>query len=379
MRRRRFLIASATAAVTGYSTHTSAQPNLLPVQLFSQASDLDSLLLHTPFNLAGTYYPNGIWELQAHPDQIHLLGPGPPQTFSAGIWLDRCQGIELPQQVPRRYRGRIWVQVDRKGQLLLINWLPLEDYLLSVVPGEMPPEWPQAALQAQAILARTVALPYGRPFTPWQDQDLLLQDSTAHQFYGGQTYETAATTAAVRATQAQILTHQHHPIAALFHSTCGGHTSANQKIFAPPARPYLQGVSCSWCRESPFWGPHSVELSLQDCTEIFGPGEIKVTSSDPHGRPLQLLVGQQPWTGQDFWLTLGQHLGWGQLPGNRFQIQPRHPEDSFYRVIYRGAGHGVGLCQWGARGLAAAGRTVQDILQYYYPGTEIHTSSGSLF
>ncbi|NJK64151.1 MAG: SpoIID/LytB domain-containing protein [Synechococcaceae cyanobacterium SM2_3_1] len=327
--------------------------------------------------LAGSSYPDGIWELRGQPDWIHLLGPGPPQRFSEGIWIDRCQGIELPQQAPRRYRGRIWVQVGRQGQLLLINWIPLEDYLLSVVPGEMPPEWPQAALQAQAILARTLALPFLRPLTPWPDQTPRLQDSTTHQFYGGQTYETAATTVAVRATQAQILTHQHHPIEALFHSTCGGHTSANQSIFAPPAHPYLQGVSCSWCRESPFWGPHSVELSVQDCAEIFGPGEIKVTSRDPHGRPLQIQVGQQPWMGQDFWLTLGQHLGWGLLPGNRFQIQPRQPEERVYRVIYQGAGHGVGLCQWGARGLAAVGRTVQDILQYYYPGTEIHPISTS--
>ncbi|MEN9224233.1 MAG: hypothetical protein Q6L60_04255 [Thermostichus sp. HHBFW_bins_43] len=162
------------------------------------------------------------------------------------------------------------------------------------------------------------------------------------------------------------------PIAALFHSTCGGHTSANQDIFAPPARPYLQGVVCEGCQDSPFYGPHTIRIAATDLERALGSSDLEIVQSDPQGRPLRLRVGSRLWHGQTFGLRLGQTLGWGILPSNRFTFErPPAGSQEPYTFIYRGAGHGVGLCQWGARGLAKQGYTARHILGHYFPGAQL--------
>ncbi len=394
---RRSLIAGLTASVvlasSPQSLRAASEPKhrILPVRLFSPFPNLTRLTLIAPFTLANEQFSQGLWQIHAHQGQLFLTGGGQPRRYRHPVLLTHAQGIQFNGNDPRAYRGLIQLGVQGEDQLQLINWVDLEDYLLGVVPSEMPPDWPPAALQVQAIASRTLAVQqsgsWDTPsFNPRDQSQMtflehlqsphLLQDSTATQFYGGRSLETSPTTAAVRATDSQILTWQTDPIAALFHSTCGGHTSANQHIFAPPAQPYLQGVSCLWCRESPFYGPHTLQLSKQTCITLFGSPYLKVVEQDPYGRPLQLQAGSQTIAGQDLWFRLGQHLGWGFLPSNRYQITSEDPDKSFYTVVYRGAGHGVGLCQWGARGLALAGRSVERILTYYYPGTRITRLEG---
>ncbi len=349
----------------------------LRVQLFSPWA-FQHLQIRAPFTLAGEIFRAGIWQLQAHQGQLFLRGGGQPRRYLRPILLERATSIQIEGVEPRRYRGVIQIGVKGADQIQLINWIELEEYLLSVVPSEMPFEWPASALAAQAIAARTIASPYlrlagGDITEDWAADPYLLQDSTADQFYGGMTFETPETTAAVRQTRSLILVTglEQRPIEALYHSTCGGHTSANQVIFAPPAQPYLQGVQCQWCHRSPFYGPHETHIPINTLIELFGSPYLEVLDQDPVGRPIQVQVGAKVLTGQAFWLALGQHMGWGVLPSNRYQIQARDQDADGYTVQYRGAGHGVGLCQWGAKGLAEAGRTESDILSYYYPGTKI--------
>ncbi|MEN9231277.1 MAG: SpoIID/LytB domain-containing protein [Thermostichus sp. DG02_5_bins_236] len=377
MGRRQFGVAVLGSLWIASGRSVRAQPSLgwLPVELFSRLGDpLTHLEVTGPFHLERQPFPSGTWRIHGRHQQLFLTGPGQPRRYQGSLWLEGGE-LRSPAGEPRRYRG--WIQIRPQGseRLQLINWVQLEDYLLALVPGEMPADWPAAALQAQAILARTLAVPYLQPslrteLTGGSRAAHTLRDSTADQFYGGLTYETATTTAAVRETHGQILTYGSEPIAALFHSTCGGHTSANQDIFAPPAHPYLQGVACEGCRESPFYGPHTVQVSATDLKQALGSSDLQVLQSDPWGRPLRIQVGSRLLTGQDVWLHLGQTLGWGILPSNRFQLEGS-ATSAAYRFTYRGAGHGVGLCQWGSRGLAQQGFNTRQILYHYFPGTQV--------
>lgn len=348
------------------------------VRLFSAVIPLQDVTLLAPFRLEGEIFRTGVWRLHVHRGQLFLRGAGQPRRYHHAILLEQAYGIEVPHSEPRRYRGVIQIHPVGEQELEVINWVEREDYLLSVVPSEMPATWPTEALQAQAIIARTWAVQHEvKPAIltlPSQNPDLakrILADSTADQFYGGLRYETQLTTAAVRATTDQILTYDQAPITAFFHSTCGGHTSAKQAIFGPPDHTYLQGVACPWCQASPFYGPHTVKISAADLVQIVGSRDLDVVVSDPYGRPLQIRVGSQVWSGQDFWLQLGQSIGWGILPSNRFEIEAHPDPQLIYHFTYRGAGHGVGLCQWGAKGQAEAGRSVDQILEHYYPGTTV--------
>ncbi|MDX2270735.1 MAG: SpoIID/LytB domain-containing protein [Cyanobacteriota bacterium] len=339
------------------------------VRLFSHIPQLDQVILTAPLTLAGKTVAHGSWRLRAEEGSLwveSLTHDHSPRRYGQSLFVEQAQGIQVQVQSPaRRYRGRLEISITAANQLAIHNYLPLEAYLYGVVPSEMPPEWPTAALEAQAIVARTHALSHHQQGDPTP-----LLDSTAQQFYGGLTYERPTTTRAVQATSGQLLTFSSHPqpIQALYHSTCGGHTSANQTIFAPPARPYLQGIPCEWCQPSPFYGPHTIHLAQADIQRIFGEREVHVLEQDPHGRPTQIAVGSRRLTGQAFWLQLGQDLGWGVLPSNRYDWQP---VEQGYRVTYRGAGHGVGLCQWGAYGQAQAGRSAAQILSSYYPQTHL--------
>lgn len=376
MLRRQILLGLTWSLAGGPSIGGHSPSDLLPVRLLSWKPELDQITLQAPFTLAGETFPTGQWQIQVHNQQLFLRGPGQPRHYLRPVLLQRERGILTPDRDLRRYRGVIQIRATGERQLQLINWVTLEEYLLGVISGEMPPDWPMAALEAQAILARTNAVPYlTSPRWDADPPEQVLQDSTADQIYGGLTYETARTTQAVRSTQDQILTYRGRPIEALFHSTCGGHTSANQHIFAPPAQPYLQGVTCHWCKPSPFYGPHTSYLSKSDLVQLFGNYDLEILQTDPQGRPVQIRVGARQFTGQEFWLQIGQSLGWGLLPSNYYTLQPT--EDLFaYQITYQGAGHGVGLCQWGARGQALAGHSTASILAYYFPDTQIRTPIG---
>src|SRR5262249_32072425 len=115
--------------------------------------------------------------------------------------------------------------------------------------SELPPDFPLEAQKAQAVLIRSYALATA-PRHAAEGYDFC--DLTHCQVYGGWEGVSGIREEAVRATQSLVLEYQGKPIEALFHSTCGGHTSANQKVFGGRALPYLQGVDDGdYCRNSP--------------------------------------------------------------------------------------------------------------------------------
>lgn len=156
----------------------------------------------------------------------------------------------------REYRGRFEFFTGKSGGLVVLNVLPLEDYLLGVVPGEMPAGWPPEALKAQAVAARTYAL---SRMMANQDASYDVYSTVADQVYGGVGSEDARTTAAVRQTTGQIVTYDGVPITAYFCSDAGGYTRQG-------SLPYLQSVP-SFAPESPN-NDWQVELNADKLAQI---------------------------------------------------------------------------------------------------------------
>jgi stage II sporulation protein D len=152
----------------------------------------------------------------------------------------------------KSYHGELGVTVVQKA-LQIIDHVGLDAYLLGVVPGEMPKEWPAAALQAQAVAARSYALASivkNRPFDLYSD--------TRSQTYYGVAAESPATTAAVKATRGEILTYDGKAATTFYYSSSGGRTASSEDVFGV-VTPYLQARNDPWDALSPYhrWLPRS--------------------------------------------------------------------------------------------------------------------------
>jgi stage II sporulation protein D len=170
----------------------------------------------------------------------------PPLTFSPATGSTLALG--------KRYRGRIVVDVPN-GKLRAINVLPLQQYLYGVVPAEMPSAWLPAALEAQAVAARSYALASRKAGAPYD----VYADGRS-QAYLGVSAETAAGRQAVDETAGEVLLYDGDVATTLFSSSTGGWTQSAADAFGAPGRPYLVSVRDPYDTISPYhdWGPVAV-------------------------------------------------------------------------------------------------------------------------
>ncbi len=272
----------------------------------------------------------------------------------------------------RWYRGRTLLVPKSKG-LTAVNYVDLEQYLYSVLGGEMNGNWPQEALKAQAVAARSYAL-YQRQKGANGIYDL--GDTPAWQVYDGIEDESAGTQAAVNATTGQVLTYRGQIIEAVFHSSAGGCTENVEDVWTQ-ALPYLRSVQ-DFDNSSPV-AQWTKNFSRSDLSKrITGVGNIislQPAKLSQCGRIITMQVigdaGRRSIDGDVLRTALGLRStlfevipqgsgakGKSQLPGS-FQINGR------------GFGHGLGLSQWGAYNLAQRGTNYQQILLHYYQGTTL--------
>ena len=257
-------------------------------------------------------------------------------------------------------RGDV-VAVLAPGGVLLVNVLPLEDYLVGVLGSEMPKAFPLEALKAQAVAARTYALQkkleqYGQPFH--------LGSSVISQVYGGLKAEDPRTREAVEATRGLVLTFDLQPIEAYFHASCGGKTESGANALGRDL-PYLKPVSCP-CGKLPT-SQWSLSLTNDELKTALGtrPSGMKVDGRTPTGRVKKVQVS--PTRSLDA-VTFREKLGYTRLKSLQFELEPF--KDG-WAIHGQGFGHGAGLCQWGAKLLAEQGQDFRRILSHYYPGTEL--------
>ncbi len=266
----------------------------------------------------------------------------------------------------RPYRGSFTVLPDGS----VVETVAVDDYLYGVVGREMPPRWPTPALEAQAVCARTFVL---RRSDPRRSYDL--RPTPADQAYGGILAENPAVVAAVDATRGEVLGYGPDYALTVYSSCCGGHTESAADAWGGAGAPYLQGVPCPYCAESPYYRwQRSVPLDViaqrvgalaDPCGTLIG---LRPQGRDASGRirAFQLVGDRSTVTipAERMRSAMGSRL----LPSLLvFSVESQASRT--VRIEGGGYGHGVGLCQWGARGLASAGATASEILDYYFPGT----------
>ena len=146
-------------------------------------------------------------------------------------------------------------------------------------------------------------------------------------------------------------------------------------MFAKPkgSLPYLASVVCKYCSKSPFGTLKASVIPRSTFQSVGGARLPEIVSRDVCGRPLTIrLPNNQNVSGYDFWIRLGQKLGWDKAPGTKYNIRTRQNGDVVVESV--GAGHGVGLCQWGSAEQARQGKSYRAILEYYFPGTKLRQS-----
>lgn len=288
-----------------------------------------------------------------------LLGKGNAQSIDASTFL--FDG--------RRYRGTF--STTPAGDV--VSTVRLEQYLYSVVSREMPRSWPQTALQAQAIVARTYVL---QRSNPKGDYDLV--PSEADQVYTGIDAEHEESTAAVDATAGQVLRFGSGFAQVLYSSCCGGHTESNGDAWGGLPLAYLAGVQCTYCTDSPWyrWTQRLTMEQLQDALTMQlqnagGLTGILLDAPDSSGRSQFWTFTGSGGTQRIKAADVRRALGTRTLPSLLVRSVKLSQADGRVTIEGGGLGHGVGLCQWGARGMALAGSGARAILAYYYPGTGI--------
>ena len=257
------------------------------------------------------------------------------------------------------YRGYLRV-LWREGRLLLINRVGLEDYLRGVLPGEVPASFPKAVLRAQAIIARTYTLS-----RLGSNPDYDLCSTSKCQVYLGADAETARHDRAVSETAGRVLAYDGKPISAVYHADSGGKTASAEEVWGSNV-PYLKSRSDPWSL-SRRWrvktSPEQVERALAELGYQVGTvASIKVLERGVSGRIVEVAVS-----------TTSGRLVLRVPKVSRFLRALGLPSTlatlSGWTFSGRGSGHGVGLSQWGARGLARKGWNYREILAYYYPHT----------
>jgi len=251
----------------------------------------------------------------------------------------------------------------------IINLIDVESYLLGVLGSEMPRDWPAEALKAQAVAARSYALSMARDraATEW-DMVSTVEDQVYDGGRAGRAVESAVT-----ATAGQVLLHDNQFFPAFFHSTCGGHTEKPSVALGKPEYDFLEGVECPWCAASPHarW---QARVNRWDLARRLTAAGVEVNASlsevrviEPSGgleRKIELVYdgGEKQVTITDFRRAVGRMV----IKSGRFESSR---SGDVFQFEGRGLGHGAGMCQYGAKGMAEAGKTWREILSHYYQNT----------
>ena len=269
----------------------------------------------------------------------------------------------------RKYAGQVRVSLQG-GLLRLVNVVDVEAYLPSVVSAESDGGRP-AALEAQAIVSRTFAL---TGLKRHQGAGYHLCDLAHCQVYRGRGVASPDAEAAVKKTAGQVLLIGGIVLKpAFFHSSCGGHTSSGVDVFGEDSAgsavsdvedgsPRCKGPELAW----------SFEMQRDDFANALGVppngAALEPLRRDSGGRILELRAVNKRFTVQEFLSRMGRAFGWRSVRSMKFSTTET---DTTLRLDGAGTGHGVGLCQLGARALAEKGVDVKGILTRYFPESQI--------
>jgi stage II sporulation protein D len=308
-----------------------------------------------------------------------MIIPGSPYVFELG---------------GKRYRGNVTFSLSKDGRSFeIVNEVPLEAYLAGVIGSEMPNYWEPEALKAQAIAARTYVVFTKQTYGINRSWDV--SPTQANQVYGGMAAETSQIWDIINATKGKVLKcagkdGQEVIFPTYYSSTCGGHTEDSANILGD-SWAALKGVPCPYCRDiAPAdkyqWGPVSYDLAeasrlvFEKYPTLRNLGEISAIVPSR-----QTKYDGETWARIGFVKLTGTSGQTGTLKAQdlRLALDPtgRKIKSTACTITIQGRslvfsnghgwGHGVGMCQCGAQGMARKGFTVEQILSHYYPTSTI--------
>lgn len=315
------------------------------------------------------------------------LSPSIVQSTATGLKIGdstfQATRLEIiPSQNPavrvndHLYRGTMRLFRREDGRVSAVNVLPVEEYLASVVDSEMPAAFPVAARQAQAIVSRTYALYQMKRAGPATVYDLFA--SQRSQKYLGVEYsqtgrrlagESESSRNAVALTRGIVCTQRGELFCTYYSATCGGRTTSGSEFYSDATS--LKSVPCEWCRDSQSyrWTAQASRREFLQKLQTLGAfsdvTSIRQTAGPGEGvlSRFRLIDGKKSLevTGTQLRECLALRSPHFALTMDNDQV----------RVAGRGHGHGVGFCQWGARGQALEGKTAHAIVRHYYPGAQL--------
>ena len=273
----------------------------------------------------------------------------------------------------RRYRGALELR-HKSGGLTAVNIVPVDGYLRSVVPEEMPVDWPAEAIKAQSVAARSFALASrGRHASEGYD----LCTTTHCQLYTGTTAEKSASNAAIKATRGEVLTYGGKTIEALFHTDSGGMTENSEDVWGSHV-PYLRAAKDTPAKTMP-WTKAISRADLERKLAAKGHDIGKVRSLVLSPLAIGRSAKDRTASGRVKTMTVKGTKGTATLSGTTWRsllglkstlFDAKLAKDMVTFTGY-GSGHGLGISQWGAERMAAKGASYAEILHHYYTGTKM--------
>lgn len=306
-------------------------------------------------------------------------------TKSSGTGESFRSGIRKGEDIPIR------VYMHEQDKIVA---MPLEQYTAGVVAAEMPAEFDGEALKAQAIAARTYAVkqmgffggsglanrPGADVSTDYRDNQAWISEGQAKQKWGQPKADMywKKITQAVDDTRGLILTYNGDPINAVFHSTSGDRTASAKEVWGYDY-PYLQSKVCRWDQRAPRysdtrpWALADMEKRLGTDAGVMAAAKsgssavAQIISRTDSGRVETIRIGSKTFTG----IAVREKL---ELRSSNFTVNQKGDTMVFTTTGY---GHGVGMCQYGAHGMALEGYDFRRILTHYYTGVAIKNIYGS--
>ncbi len=342
------------------------------------------------------------WRIERRDALLRVAGEGNDATpWRTGPFVARPAAGGFVQFDGKRYRGELWFTATDSG-ILVVNRLPVDDYLRGVVPIELGTRQvtDKAALEAQAIAARSysyIRVPNPAAAQPARGWHMLA--TVTNQIYGGVDVEHPLVNQAIDATAGLVLRYGGQTVDAPYFSSCGGRTAVPRDAWRDAKDlPYLRSVDDidvrtgkPYCDINPrnHWveelGEQQVNAAVRRAIASLGSRqpaattvrEVQVAERTASGRVGALVFrtdrGDVTIRARDVRAVLGDARG-AILSSTYFSVDREARSGSRVTGLTlhgNGNGHGVGMCQWGAIGRARAGQDARTILRHYYPGTEI--------
>lgn len=280
--------------------------------------------------------------------------------------------IDEKKEISLKYISNSIIRVKRNATGV-IEKIPFEEYIVGVLAGEMPIYFEKEAFKAQAVAARSYAL---KRMEYNKDNDYDLVDSIMNQVYLDNEYLKKAWGSdyitninklreVVNETSLEYLDYEGEVIDAMFFSTSNGYTEDSITVFNIDL-PYLQSVKSAWDEDTSSAFRASKTISANTFYDTLGLKysdnlEVKVLKRSSTNRILNIKINDKEFTGREIYNKLG-------LKSTDFSLKK---EGSDIIIKTTGYGHGVGMSQYGALGMAKEGYTYDEILKYYYLGTTI--------